>query len=79
MAASESGESVGPIANELQEAVNAPTIKDASGALSDKPALTIKKPMRERLAAAQEMVSRMGPRDPNFDMKAFCDEMWDDL
>jgi antitoxin VapB len=79
MAASKNDESVGPIANELQGAMNAPTIKDASRAPSDKPALTIKKPMQERLAAAQEMVARMGPRDPNFDMKAFCDEMWDDL
>jgi hypothetical protein len=75
MTGSNGDESVSPIANGL----NVPAMKDASHALPDKPVPTIKKPMRERLAAAQEIVAKMGPHDPNFDMKTFCDEMWDDL
>jgi antitoxin VapB len=35
-------------------------------------------PLKERLARAQALADAMGPGDPDFDMKAFTDEMWDD-
>jgi antitoxin VapB len=37
------------------------------------------RPLSERLAAAQALVASIGPPDPNFDLKAFRDEMWDNL
>lgn len=35
-------------------------------------------PLRERIRKIQENVKAIGPDDPNFDMKTFTDEMWDD-
>lgn len=35
-------------------------------------------PLRERLARSRALVDAMGPGDPDFDMKAFTDEMWGD-
>lgn len=35
-------------------------------------------PLRDRLARAKALADAMGPSDPNFDMKAFTDEMWGD-
>jgi hypothetical protein len=32
----------------------------------------------ERLRPAWDLIDSMGPRDPDFDMKAFTDEMWGD-
>jgi antitoxin VapB len=38
-------------------------------------------PLRERIAQVQERAAALlgGPPDPNFNMKAFMDEMWGDL
>ncbi|MGV6871267.1 type II toxin-antitoxin system VapB family antitoxin [Pseudochelatococcus sp. B33] len=33
-------------------------------------------PLRERLDRAIALADAMGPGDPNFDMKAYMDEMW---
>ncbi|WP_404406725.1 type II toxin-antitoxin system VapB family antitoxin [Pelagibacterium halotolerans] len=33
-------------------------------------------PLRERLEAAKAIVRNIGPTDPDFDMKAYTDEMW---
>jgi antitoxin VapB len=34
--------------------------------------------LQERLARAMALADAMGPNDPDFDMKAFTDAMWDD-
>jgi antitoxin VapB len=34
------------------------------------------RPLRERIAAAMAIADSLGPGDPDFDMKAFTDEMW---
>lgn len=33
----------------------------------------------ERLARARAMADALGPSNPEFDQKAFIDELWDDL
>ena len=38
-----------------------------------------KMPLLERIAAIQEKVRRLGPRDPDFDMKKFSDELSGDI
>ncbi len=37
-----------------------------------------KVPLRERLVKVKEMARRIGPSNPDFDMKKFTDEMWGD-
>ncbi len=37
-----------------------------------------RKPLRERIAVLQAQAAELGPPDPNFDMKAFFDEAWED-
>jgi antitoxin VapB len=36
-------------------------------------------PLARRLAPVFERAAKLGSPDPNFDMKAFMDEMWDDM
>ncbi|MEQ5871569.1 hypothetical protein J4E08_16920 [Sagittula sp. NFXS13] len=38
--------------------------------------LTAIEDLRKRVHSLQEQVERMGPRDPDFDMKRFMDESW---
>lgn len=33
-------------------------------------------PVKDRFAKSMAMADAMGPGDPNFDMKAYMDEMW---
>jgi len=35
-------------------------------------------PARDRLARSKAMADAMGANDPNFDMKAYTDELWGD-
>jgi antitoxin VapB len=35
-------------------------------------------PVKERLARSKALADAMGPSDPDFDMKAYTDEMWDE-
>lgn len=35
-------------------------------------------PLIERIKALQERVAALGPRDPDFDMKKFSDELYED-
>lgn len=37
-----------------------------------------KVPLSERLARLQARVAELGPLDPDFDMKRFSDELWED-
>lgn len=39
--------------------------------------LRVKEDLRKRLRSLQEQVGRMGPPDPDFDMKRFMDESWE--
>ncbi|CDZ67196.1 Hypothetical protein NGAL_HAMBI2605_54750 [Neorhizobium galegae bv. orientalis] len=34
-------------------------------------------PLAERVKKYQRQIAELGPRDPNFDEKAFMDEMWE--
>lgn len=36
-----------------------------------------KMPLSERVKKYQKMIADLGPNDPNFDEKAFMDEMWE--
>ena len=38
-----------------------------------------RRPSREGLERARRLIDTLGPTDPNFDQKAFSDEMWGDL
>lgn len=35
-------------------------------------------PLRDRLARSRALADAMGPGNPDFDMKAYTDEMWGD-
>jgi antitoxin VapB len=74
-------EHVDALASQLQKALRAPSKKEAVRiALQHELDRTRqKKPLRERVAAAQAMAAAIGPIDPNFDPKAFSDQMWDEL
>jgi antitoxin VapB len=74
-------ETVDALADELKEALKAPSKKEAVRA-----ALEIalketrrKRPFSERIKRAQALADAMGPSDPDFDMKKFMDEMWGDI
>lgn len=65
------------LANELQRVTKART---KSGAVIKALANEIERvrkstPLRERLAGARAKAAAMGPSDPDFDMKAFSDEL----
>lgn len=36
-------------------------------------------PLIERIKGLQERVAALGPRDPDFDMKKFSDELYEDM
>jgi antitoxin VapB len=36
-------------------------------------------PLEDRLVRAKALADAMGPSDPSFDMKAYTDEMWDEV
>lgn len=40
---------------------------------------TITDPLLERLRPILERADKIGERDPDFDMKAYLDEMWGDI
>ena len=74
-------ETVVALADELKEALKAPSKKEAV-----RTALEIalketrrKRPFSERIKRAQALADAMGPSDPDFDMKKFMDEMWGDI
>ncbi|MCJ8052865.1 type II toxin-antitoxin system VapB family antitoxin [Shinella curvata] len=72
---------VDALAAQLQKAMNAPTKKEAvrRALRNELDREKHKASLRERLAPLQERVATWGKPDPNFDMKKFTDEMWDDL
>ncbi len=73
--------SVDALTRQLQKALNAPSKTEAVRQALQRELDRVEqvRPLRERIAKAQTMAGTMGPSDPDFDMKPFIDEMWDDL
>lgn len=76
-------ERVNQLAEQAQKILKAPTKTDAiRQALervvetSEASESTEKPPLAERLKAIQDEVKRLGTPNPDFDEKAFLDEMW---
>ena len=69
---------VDALANELQKLTKARTKTEAvRKALQHELSLVRNAiPIEDRLAEVMAMADAMGPGDPNFDMKAYMDEMW---
>ena len=72
---------VDALAEAVQKATNAPTKTEAvrKALKAELARARTGKTIREKLAEAVALADAMGPSDPDFDMKAFTDEMWDDL
>lgn len=73
-------DAVDALAEELKRATNAPSKKEAvKQALEDALQRTRQRlPLSERIKRAQAIARSIGPKDPDFDMKEFMDEMWGD-
>ncbi|MER8367187.1 type II toxin-antitoxin system VapB family antitoxin [Mesorhizobium sp. M0119] len=71
---------VDALAAKLQRETNAPSKTEAvrTALLHELERNRARKPLRDRIAALQARYAALGPSDPNFDMKAFTDEMWED-
>lgn len=73
------------LVEEAQRLTNAPTKTETVKHALRKEIAAVKAdaelPLRERIAQLQERAAILlgGPTDPNFDMKAFMDEMWGDI
>lgn len=74
-------EAVDALAEELKEILKAPSKKEAvkTALQHELQRARRERPFSERIKRAQAMADAMGPSDPNFDMKKFMDEMWDDI
>lgn len=71
---------VDALATKLQRETNAPSKTEAvrTALLHELERNRARKPLRDRIAVLQAKYAALGPSDPNFDMKAFTDEMWED-
>jgi antitoxin VapB len=71
---------VDALATKLQRETNAPSKTEAvrTALLHELERNRARKPLRDRIALLQARYAALGPSDPNFDMKAFTDEMWED-
>ena len=71
---------VDALATKLQRETNAPSKTEAvrTALLHELERNRVRKPLRERIAVLQAQAAALGPFDPDFDMKAFMDEMWED-
>ena len=74
-------DTVDALANELQKALKAPSKTEAvRTALKHELERTRQAmPLRQRVAKAQAMAAAMGSPDPKFSLKAYTDEMWDEI
>jgi len=74
-------DAVDALAVKLQKALKAPSKTEAvrRALQGELDRVQQQRPLRERIAKAQAMAGAMGTSDPNFDMKTFTDEMWDNL
>jgi antitoxin VapB len=71
---------VDALAVQLQKAMKAPSKTEAvrTALANELERNRARTPLMERIKKLQEEVRDLGPRDPNFDMKRFTDEMWAD-
>jgi len=74
-------ERVDELARKAQRLLKAPTKTDAVRQALEREIERAEKkaPLRERIKPIQDAVRRMGPDNPDFDMKKFMDEGWDNL
>lgn len=74
-------ETVNALAVKLQKALKASSKTEAvrRALQGELDRVQQQRPLRERVAKAQAMAGALGTSDPNFDMKTFTDEMWDNL
>lgn len=74
-------ENVNRLAGEVQRAIGAPTKTDAVRIALEKllQEQERKLPFSERLKKLQAETLALGKPDPDFDRKAFTDEMWGDI
>ena len=77
-------ERVNQLAEQARQILNAPTKADAIRQALEKVVETAPpsqqpetRPLAERLKALQDRYQSMGTPNPNFDEKAFLDEMWE--
>ena len=77
-------ERVNQLAEQARQILNAPTKADAIRQALEKVVETAppsqqpeNRPLAERLKALQAEVQRLGTPNPDFDDKAFLDEMWE--
>jgi antitoxin VapB len=71
---------VDALATQLQRETNASSKTEAVriALLHELERNRARKPLRERVAVFQAQAAALGPSDPNFNMKAFMDEAWED-
>ncbi|MBB5520032.1 type II toxin-antitoxin system VapB family antitoxin [Amphiplicatus metriothermophilus] len=71
-------ESVDALAEELKEALGAPSKKEAAKHAIEQALKQArgKRPRKERLKEAWALADAMGPSDPDFDLKKFREELW---
>jgi antitoxin VapB len=74
-------DTVDALAAQLQKALKAPTKTEAvrQALQRELDRLQQQRPLRDRIAKAQFIAGAIGSSNPNFDMKIFTDEMWDNL
>ena len=72
---------VDALAAQLQKALKAPSKTEAvrQALQHELDRVQQQRPLRERIAKAQAVAATLGAGDPNFDMKSFTDDMWDNL
>lgn len=73
-------EEVNALAIKLQRQTNAATKTEAvrTALVHELERNRTKVPLRDRIARLQAEVAKIGPSDPDFDMKKFTDEAWED-
>ncbi|KQY14049.1 type II toxin-antitoxin system VapB family antitoxin [Rhizobium sp. Root482] len=74
-------DTVDALANELQKALKAPSKTEAVRTALKRELERTRQamPLRKRVAKAQAMAAAMGSPDPDFSLKAYTDEMWDEI
>jgi antitoxin VapB len=70
---------VGNLAREVQQVTKARTLTDAvrNALRHEIERARALVPLKERLRKCQNDYAALGPEDPNVDLKAFFDEMWE--
>ncbi|CCV05962.1 conserved hypothetical protein [Mesorhizobium metallidurans STM 2683] len=71
---------VDALATKLQRETNAPSKTEAvrTALVNELERNRTKVPLRERIAKLQAEAAKIGLPNPDFDMKKFTDEMWED-